>query len=550
MEISETWFDTGTEPISKTHLNRRKIMLQQEGIVSLCRKDPDTFVNFIMSYNAADSGPNKWYAPEESYQLPTGEITGMTCRMHRDWQDSITQYEKVYIEAPREHSKTTRVSIGRIIWELGNNPDLRVKVISQNDEKSAEIVTAISSHILTNERVRMVFPNLQPDVFGQWARHKIYVKRTAISRDASLEASGVLAAGVGGRADLLVFDDPVDYKNAIEFPALREKVKATYYGVWLNLLPAFGGRVVYICTPWHLMDLSMDIRNNHPEYKMCSYPINENYDPVWVSKWSRQALLNRLRDIGRREFDRGFRLLPLSDEEALFHEKDFDASADYSVKLGQLPGSSRNGWKFYTGMDLGIGSKSSTRTSIFTFGVKKGHPHMPVEIKVGRFGEIEKVRMLYATYKEWSPEIIAVENNSYQETFLTWLKDLGFKMPIHGLYTGSQKADLFTGLPSLAVEIENNMWSIPMAGHKRVGIEERLTGRGRKDVCNCPLCQWTTECLSFPIGLSDILMSWWIAREGYRNLSGRVGPRIRWLSVTEGKERGGHIDDYDDDDDD
>ncbi len=545
------WFDTGTDQVPRPLLEKRKGMLQMQSIVSLARKDPDTFVNFAMSLNAPDKGPNKWYPPTDIFELPNGQITGMTCKMHRDWQDSISSYDKTYIEAPREHSKTTRVTMGRCIWELGNNPDLRIKIVCQNDDKAAEIVTAISQHILTNERVRAVFPTLQPDVFGQWARHKIYVKRSVISRDASVDSSGILAAGVGGRADLLLFDDPVDNKNAIQFPALRETVKQVYYGVWLNLLPAYGGRVVYICTPWHMLDLSMDIKNNHPEYFMCSNPINDAYDSVWPAKWDLQALENRRRDIGNREFDRGFKLKPLSDEEALFHEKDFEKLYDYSINLGELPGDSKS-WKFFTGVDLGIGSKSSTKTSIFTFGTRKGYPYVPVEIKIGRFGETEKVRQIHATYEKWDPVMIAVENNSYQETFLSWMKEMRFTMPVKGLHTGNQKMDLLVGLPSLAVEIENRMWGIPKGGHQQLSKDDLWTGRKRKETCNCPVCQWLSQCFSFPIGLSDILMSWWIAREGFRNLASRMGPRIRMLTASVGRKTSntGWSADKDDDDED
>ncbi len=549
--MQQQWFDTGTDQVPRNVLEKRKGMLQVENIVALSRKDPDTFVNFTMSYNAPTSGPNKWYSPTESFILPNGQVTGMTCKMHRDWQDAISNYDKTYIEAPREHSKTTRVTMGRALWELGNNPDIRIKIVCQNDEKAAEIVTAISQHILTNERVRAVFPTLQPDVFGQWARHKIYVKRSIISRDASIESSGILAGAVGGRADLLLFDDPVDNKNAIQFPALRETVKQVYYGVWLNLLPAYGGRLVYICTPWHMLDLSMDIKNNHPEYFMCSNPINDAYEPVWPTKWDIQALENRRRDIGNREFDRGFKLKPLSEEEALFHERDFEKLFDYSLNLGELPGDGK-GWKFYTGVDLGIGSKSSTKTSIFTFGMRKGFPNIPVEIKVGRFGETEKVRQIHSTYERWEPELIIVENNSYQETFLSWMKEMHFSMPVRGVHTGNQKMDLLVGLPSLAVEIENGMWSIPRGGHRDLTKEEMWTGRKRKDTCTCPVCQWLGQCYSFPIGLSDILMSWWIAREGYRNLASKMGPRIRLLTAHIGRKTSnkGWSADKDDDDDD
>ena len=548
--MDSKWLETKEgEFVKPSHIIARQNDYLEEETVRKSRTDPDLFVNYVLGWNAPDSGPNKWYPPMEIGIDPSDSSIKIpiTCVMHRRWQDLISKHPKTYIEAPREHSKTTRVTIGRTIWEIGKNQNLRIKVVCQNDEKSAEVVTAISQHILTNPRVRKVFPDLEPDTFGQWARHKIYVKRTVISRDASVEASGILATGVGGRADLLVFDDPVDYKNAIQFPALREQVKQAYYEVWLNLLPAYGGRVIYICTPWHQDDLSMDIKSNHPEYEMCSNPIDENMTPVWPDKWDKGALETRRQDIGIRGYDRGFRLRPLSDEDILFREEAIEKCSLHEIGLGELPGDNNpRKWKYYTGVDLGIGKKSSTLTSIFTFGVRKGYPHIPVEIKAGKFGEIEKIKQVAETFERWQPEILVVENNSYQETFLSWIKEMQLKIPVRGLYTGSQKIDLSFGLPSLAVEMENIMWGIPLKGHEKGKAGEMWTGRKAKE-CTCPVCKWMDQCRSYPLGLTDILMSWWIAREGFRSLQVMGGPRIRVLESASPKRRRGLRVDTDDD---
>ncbi len=149
---------------------------------------------------------------------------------------------------------------------------------------------------------------------------------------------------------------------------------------------------------------------------------------------------------------------------------------------------------------------------MFTFAEKKGLC-IPVEIKASHFGELEKIRQINSTNERWKPEVVAVENNSYQETLVRLMKEMRMKIPIRGLYTGSDKIDLDTGLPSLELEIENRMWLIPTAGHT-------LDDDGSLKSDGCPVCKWLEECFQYPIGLSDILMSWWIAREGFRSLKG------------------------------
>lgn len=488
--------------LAEMHLLR----LKRDEVIRVSRKDPDVFVNYSMAWNAPMSGPNAWYPPRFQ-AVVDNKVVAMTCQMHRDWQQAITDHPFVYLEAPREHAKTQRVSIGRAIWEIGKNPDVRIKLVGQNDEKATEIVTAVGIHILNNPRVHAVFPDLRPDQYGQWAKHKIFVLRKTIGKDATLEGSGILATGVGGRADILIFDDPVDFKNAIQNPGLRKTVKAAYKDVWLNLLPSRGGRVIYICTPWHLDDLSNEVKKNK-RYFPASFPIPKDLTPRWAEKWDRGALQDRKEEIGTRAFGRGFHLEVLTDEDQIFPMKLFVQAADWTLKLGDLP-SSTGKWKFWTGMDLGVGRKSATRSSIFTFAESKGRK-VPVEIKFGRWGETEKLKQLNETYRRWNSELLGVENNSYQETTINLAAEMDLKLPIKGIYTGAQKVDLDVGLPSLQVELENNIWLIPAKGHENVFF--------KNGQCDCPLCQWINECTGYPVGLSDIMMSWWIAREGARTL--------------------------------
>jgi hypothetical protein len=55
----------------------------------------------------------------------------------------------------------------RDIWELGTNPNLRLKIVSATDGTSIKILNAIKGNITSNERVREVFPDLKPATLGE-----------------------------------------------------------------------------------------------------------------------------------------------------------------------------------------------------------------------------------------------------------------------------------------------------------------------------------------------------------------------------------------------
>lgn len=184
--------------------------------------------------------------------IACNESTGEPVRMqwfHDEWSQAMDTGNRVLIIACRNSGKTSQV-VWRVIWELGRNPDLRIKIACAADGRAKERLFEISQHITMNPRVREVFPNLEPDPNASWSKHALYLKRTARHRDASVEALGITATATGGRCDLLIADDVVDRRNALSMPALREGVKQAWKSDWTNLLEP-DSRIWYIATLWH-----------------------------------------------------------------------------------------------------------------------------------------------------------------------------------------------------------------------------------------------------------------------------------------------------------
>jgi len=168
---------------------------------------------------------------------------------HQQWQASLPEQgpARVLIVAPRESAKSSQMVVARILWELGRDPELRVKIICSSDDLAEKLLGEIARNILRNPRLRRVFPRLRPDPAGPWTRDQLRLAGLGLSKDPSLEAHGVLSAGVGGRADLLIFDDVCDQRTAVLQPAMRDQIKRVFHETWWNLLGP-EGRAVYVAT--------------------------------------------------------------------------------------------------------------------------------------------------------------------------------------------------------------------------------------------------------------------------------------------------------------
>lgn len=293
------------EPVDPTEREKTKLVAQAKAIVKSRILERRNDVNKFIEDCFRDS--------ETGEKLKQADI-------HLDLQESMCSDEDVVNLFPRDHGKTTQLE-GHIIWQLGNNPNLRIKIVCASDSKAVERLFAIIQHIRLNDEVQRTFPWLKPAKLGDWTKHKIVVERPFISRDSSIEALGVLSTATGGRADKLYADDVVDRRNALELPKLRETVKSAWDSDWINLLEP-NGQAVYNATPWHTADLTHKLIKN-PTYRILRCPVgapSNQFKPIWAEKWGEAQLKARYLKIGQLEYDRGFKLIALSGEWATVNQ--------------------------------------------------------------------------------------------------------------------------------------------------------------------------------------------------------------------------------------
>jgi len=166
--------------------------------------------------------------------------------IHRQWHAHIDYCRMIgkrpLIMAPWGHGKTQQLVIGRVLFELGRNRNQRIGVVCNADANARKRVTAIKAYIERDRDYRWVFPEVCPDRKTGWGKEEIYVERGegARSVDPSVFSAGIFSTGIGGRVDGLIIDDPVDLRNALTMPKLREVVIETVKNVWMSRLEPAG----------------------------------------------------------------------------------------------------------------------------------------------------------------------------------------------------------------------------------------------------------------------------------------------------------------------
>lgn len=383
---------------------RRDYLRWYSAAVLSARANVNAFIEFIMS--------NDWDA--ESRGLPVIQQW-----FHEDLQDMLDAgragrpgclYSAVAM--PRSHGKTTQM-IGRILWELGHDPNLRIRIVAETAEVARLRVKEIKAHIERNKFLHVVFPKLRENPSEAWQATQLTVERDMLSRDPTLSAGGILGGGTGGRVNILVGDDVVGRMNSVAHPRSIPEVISAWEGAWMPQVVR-GGRVWYFCTTWHPDDLSHKLIRSK-EYKSMVVPIGPDDEAVWPELVDQQGLKDKRRLIGDTEFGRGFSLAA-----GVETDSPVDASGLKYVALDEVP---EGRLSYLLSVDLAVGKTSGDFFTIVVFGVDfQEHKMYVLDFWRSHQKIHEQLAQVSEFIKEWEAKWVVVEAVAYQEAFADLLR--------------------------------------------------------------------------------------------------------------------------------
>lgn len=423
---------------------------------------------------------------------------------HYRWHALCDKHPRLVIWSHTESGKTQQLAIGRTLWMLGRDPNLRIAIISNTYSQAVKIVRTIAQYIESSAELHEVFPELRKsDRAGDpWSANAITVKRGVISKDASVQACGVHGAILGARLDVVILDDILDFENT-RTVAARNDLADWYHATITGRLTEWA-RVWAIGTAFHPDDLLHRFVRPTNVWTGEKFPVlDEAGNPTWPEKWPLSRVNARRVELGAAEFDRQMLCKARSDEEARFQRAWIDACVfqglGFIYEIPELP----DGFAAFTGVDLGVGRKEgSGKTALFDVLLHPTGERQILWIESGRFTGPEIVRKIHEHQRRYN-SIVYVENNAAQD-FIRQFALEGNALPIRPFTTGASKAHPEFGIEGIAVEMQNGKWIIP--------------GGAQGEERSPEVDSWISELLYYDPREhpGDRLMAGWFAREGAR----------------------------------
>ena len=436
--------------------------------------------------------------------------------MHEEFQTLADRYDRLILWGMVESGKTSALAVGRTLWRLGRDHNLRVAIVSSAQKNQAgKIVANLQAYIKKSRDLHAVFPGLRPG--RHWTSNSFTVDRTVLSKDPTVQATSIETGSLtGSRIDLMIIDDVLNHDNTRTADGRAKTVASLGSSTFIGRMTATS-QILFLGNAFHPDD-AMHAYAKNPSWHFAKFPVQLSDGTLtWPERWPQSRIDKRRGEMHPDEVARQLFCIARDDSAGRFKRAwihqcmDRGAGKKIAHSLNSLP----PGYACFTGVDLGVRKKAgSDFTVLFTIVVHPNEDREVICCESGRWAGNEIVNRIIDTHRRYN-SIIYVENNGAQQYILDFTKDQS-AVPCRPLFTGKNKVHPDFGIEGLATEMSNSKWIVPSYGDHRAHPELML---------------WADELVYYdPSAHSgDRLMASWIAREGAREWKKR--PKIQQGSI-------------------
>lgn len=445
---------------------------------------------------------------------------------HLEWGDLVHRYNKLCINAARDHGKSYYFSNAYCAWKLYSYAKPKSSVFSARPTKSnsnrgylfsfslqqsVDLMEILKGTIESNDILKdRLFPDSRNS--GAWASTNIVCRNGA-----RLTCKGFGSSVRGAHPYWIVVDDGL--KDNVIYSALQRQKSIDYFhAVIMNMLVP-GGQIVVVGTPFHASDLYGDLRSkskfathNKNGWFVIEYPaIFPDGRILWPQRWSFFDLMDKKATQGNIIFSRENLCRPITNEASIFPLKVLERSLtrmenytlvrnrdDFPIKFN----------KVVVGCDFAISANVAADYTVFTvWGVddETGERWLLHFYRDKGKTFHEQMQILRGINARFRPDSMVMEQNTFQQIFVQESDKQG--LPVIGHTTGIDKYDLKTGWPGLAIDFERGKIHIPVGDKYSQDVKDLIFS-------DLGSVAFTDKGLESVGEHDDISSSFWLAKLG------------------------------------
>lgn len=324
-------------------------------------------------------------------------------------------------------------------------------------QQSVDLLEILKGTIEENEILKeRLFPQ---STANNWSATNIVCRNGA-----RLTGKGFGSSVRGAHPYWIIVDDGLK-DNVIYSSLQRNKSTDYFHSVIMNMLVP-GGQIIVVGTPFHAEDLYGDLKTKNGWF-VIEYPaIFPDGRILWPQRWSFKDLMDKKETQGSIIFSRENLCRPITNESSIFPMEILtrsllrmenytlvDSREEFPIKFS----------KVVVGCDFAISANVGADYAVFSvWGIdeltdERWLLHLYREKGAKFFEQMNVLRRINSRFR---PDLIVMENNTFQQIFVETADTEG--MPVIGHTTGIDKYDLKTGWPHLSTLFERGKIHIPI----------------------------------------------------------------------------------------
>lgn len=344
-----------------------------------------------------------------------------TPECHREWWDlCCSDDEKVAIAAPRNHAKTSAITIAYLLMELLYRQQKYAIIISDTEDQAIEFLDGVKFHLKDNEDLIQAFGIRKIVRDGQ--------TDTIVQMDDGHEFR-ILAKGAeqkirgrnwrGGRPGLIICDD-MENDESVMNSDRRAKFRRWFFSAVRQSLRD-GGKIRVVGTILHDDSLLSRLMKNKT-WTSRLYSAHKSFADfsgiLWPEKWPKERLLEKRQEYIEENDPEGYSQEYLNDpvvsQNAYFRKDDFIEMAKEEHNLRMI---------YYSAADFAISqAKRADNTAIITVGICPEGLMYVVDLRMGRWDSLEIEAELFAVQRKYDPQIFTFETEKIDKAIGPYLR--------------------------------------------------------------------------------------------------------------------------------
>lgn len=374
------------------------------------------------------------------------------------------------LQMPRSHFKTTIATIGQTIWDIVQNPNIRILLVAQSAPNAERFLLEIQNHILYNDMLRWLYPYIVPPEVtkARWNAREIQVPRDVLFREPTVDSIGSRGAVESRHYDKIRADDIIGEK---EFNSQSEMEKTIEWCSGLESLlvsPTFG-EIDFIGTRWRLNDVYAFVEKfyggTEEETEVGPYATKkgalvifrrqarEDGEPIFPELFTNEFFERLMRENPHRYASQyannpqasGITLIEKEwlrfyhfseDQESILYRRPNEETT-YTVRVDELD-------RILVYDPSVAETKTASKSAILILGKHKEDVFV-LESRVGHYTPDKAIDYLFELDEKWNLRLLSIEDVAFQKAIKYWMKQRaqseGRFMPhVRPYKPGSQKS--------------------------------------------------------------------------------------------------------------